>query len=193
MNVTFDDKTHTYTIDGIEVPSVTQVISAVLGKQFSGEDAEYNMSRGRAVHEAARIFAEGDDVEVAPEICGFVEALRKFWKELSPQPLAIERVVANPQLMYAGTLDLCAIVGGKRVVVDYKTGGMDEQRAMLQLGGYGLAYPAAKHGCAVNLRGDGEYRMTKIEPLEKYKREFAAMRTVYAVRERMGLNKQEKK
>jgi hypothetical protein len=52
---------------------------------------------------------------------GYIVALTKWLLRTSPEPLAIEQLVAHPEDGYAGRLDLRAMVGGRLITYDAKT------------------------------------------------------------------------
>lgn len=183
----FDEENHTYKHFGKIVPGVTQIIGELLPMQFKCDD--WYMTRGRAVHQCAAYIAKGIDFHYNHQIAGQVAAIRKFFAEVNPQILNIEERVYSIKQRYAGTYDLSAIIGKKHCLVDYKSS-IDIERIGLQLGGYSAAMPepCADYGIGVQLKEDGNYSMTQMINLKNYRREFLALRSVYAIRERLNLN-----
>lgn len=79
---------------------------------------------------------------ISDEDAAYADAFMEFWADHQPEPLWVEATVANPDVGYAGTGDLFARIGGRTVVLDYKTRGRppkkknqpvlyDENRAQL--------------------------------------------------------------
>ena len=190
--IKFDSKKHQYTIDNVVYPSVTQIINSIL-PPFQVD--EWYMNRGVAVHMAAAMIGQGIDFDYDERIEGQVRAIRKFFKEVKPGMLGMfEVLVYSPIYRFSGTLDLIANIGGKRCLVDYK-GTMEIERLGLQLAGYSIALEhcldwKVKYGVGVEIKETGKYKMSPPIKLAKYEREFLALRAVYAIRNRMGYNKQ---
>ena len=184
----FDPATHLYAIDGRPVPSDTQVVRALLPGWCA---AEWYLERGRAVHACCALIAQGREFESDPQIAGQVAACRKFFAEVRPVELSVERQVYHAALGYAGTYDLYCLIGDKAVLVDYKSG-HDTERTRIQLGGYALAMdpcPVA-YGYEVVLGEDGRYSMSERLDLKAGRREFAALLSAWKIRERFGANPQ---
>jgi len=189
MNLQFDETTHTYFWDGKKIPSVTQIINELLPIQYKPDD--WYLQRGQAVHRAAVFIAREIDFEYDERIAGQVAAIRKFFKEVRPEILEIEKTVYSKIYRYAGRLDLYVKIGTKFCLVDYKSS-ISIERIGLQLAGYSLAMlPVVINGVGIAIKEDGTYSMTKPINLKKYQREFLALRATYGVRERLGLNKKE--
>ena len=105
----FFDDTHTYTVDGEEFPSVSE-ISRFASREIYGEVNQYNLdnaaSRGSAVHKATEILDKYGKVECDEDIVPYVQAYVKFRKDFGIGEYAhIEKALANEELKYAGTLD----------------------------------------------------------------------------------------
>lgn len=183
----FDPGKHEYFLDGKRIPSVTQIINSIL-PPFQVDD--WYLQRGTAVHACAAYIARGKDFDYDERIAGQVEALRKFFKEVKPEVLAVEQLLCSKAYRFAGTLDLYAVVSGKYVLIDYK-GTCDLERGSLQLAAYSLMMsPVVTTGILIEINADGKYKMTKPIKIRPYTNKFLALRSVYGIRERMGYNKQ---
>ena len=183
---TFDQATHTYTINGRKVPSVTQVLNDLLP---CWKASEWYLQRGTAVHACAALIATGQDFEHDPAIDGQVWALRKFFAEVKPVVLSVEKQVYSERYQYAGTLDLLAEINGKRVVVDFKA---SESAALpYQLAAYSIAEMTdPQKGCGVIIKEDGSYSMTKVFNLRPYQRGFLALLGAYNIRRNAGIKQE---
>jgi hypothetical protein len=105
-------------------PRAVQIVRA----ESLGADAQRDEAadRGKAIHKAFELLATtgeapklGDyPTEWHPWIKGAVRA----WMALNPEPEEVEQIVCNPQRRYAGRPDLICRIGGRRTLVDYKTG-----------------------------------------------------------------------
>ena len=57
----YDDESHTYIVDGVIVPSVTQILAVKFGNKYAGVNRstlERAASRGTAIHEAIENFCK---------------------------------------------------------------------------------------------------------------------------------------
>ena len=105
----FFDDTHTYTVDGEEFPSVSE-ISRFASREVYGEVSQYNLdnacSRGSAVHKATEILDKYGKCECEEDIAPYIQAYVQFRKDFGIKDYAhIEKALANEELKYAGTID----------------------------------------------------------------------------------------
>lgn len=79
-------------------------------------------NRGTEVHKLAEKLVKGEEVEVPPELSGYVNSYVRFLDDWKPRPVLVEATVANLRWGYAGQLDLVAdLPNGERAVMDLKT------------------------------------------------------------------------
>jgi hypothetical protein len=105
----FFDDTHTYTVDGEEYPSVSE-ISRFASREIYGEVNQFNLdnacNRGSAVHKATEILDKYGSVECAEDIENYIRAYVSFRKDFGVKDYAfIEKPLANEKDKYAGTID----------------------------------------------------------------------------------------
>ena len=121
----FYDDTHRYTVDGEEVPSVSE-ITRFLTREVYEEAPQYLLDnaakRGTAVHKATESLDKFGQIECDSDIVPYVKAYVAFRKEVNPQWEKIEWSVCNDK-RYAGTIDRYGKIGDKNVLVDFKTTG----------------------------------------------------------------------
>lgn len=182
----FDEATHTYTIDRKPVPSVTQVLSDLLP---SWQASEWHLQRGQAVHACAAMIALGQDFDFDPQIEGQVIACRKFFAEMNPAVIDVEKELYSEQYRYAGTMDMLCRLGRYTVVLDWKAS--FSASLPYQLGGYAIIANVS-HGVGVQLLEDGTYRMSEIYGLRRYKTGFLALLSAYNIRKECGVNNERK-
>jgi len=186
----FDPTTHQYFINDRPVPSNTQVIRAILGDAM-WDASEWHMQRGTAVHACAALIAQGKKFEHDPAIDGQVRACRKWFADFRPEVLEVERQLYDERYQFAGTMDMrCRMYfhpAWRDVIVDWKSA--LSEVAEIQVGGYGVMCPPAKWGLIVALQDDGKYKCGKMFKLDQRKNEFLALRSVYSIRQRLGLIK----
>lgn len=169
----FDAASHTYTMGGVRIPSVTQIISAAGLTQGAEFYTEESRARGTAVHAAAQYLAD-DDLDwdtVVDDIRAYVEAVPRFWGETGITILFTETPLAHLTLQFGGTPDVpVGIINGEPLVIDYKTGTYQPHHA-IQLAAlvelvranaenFGLrATELPKRGLIVALHADGRYKI----------------------------------
>lgn len=167
----FDEPTHTYRVDGVVIPSVTQILEAVGIIDYSHippADREWALERGRMVHLYTQYDDEGtlDDSAVDPRIRPYLEAWRAFRRDtglILDKINGVEKRVYSRSHGYAGTLDRIGILarGIKTVLVDIKTN-KAEPWVKLQLAAYAGAVgppPLQITRVCVELRDDETYRV----------------------------------
>ena len=135
---------------------------------YRQRDAAAN--RGTEVHGYAERLVKGEEVEVPPELAGYVDAYVQFLDEWSPRPVLVEATVANLRWGYAGQLDLVAdLPSGERALLDLKTSRGVYPDMAVQVGAYrhaeiylddtGAEQPMADLGITasyiVHVRADG--------------------------------------
>jgi hypothetical protein len=184
--LTFNEETHTYTLDGRPVPSVTTVLGDLL-PTWKADD--WYLERGRAVHACAAFIGRDEPFAHDEQIDGQVKAIERFYYEVDPTVLAVEQTVFSPLYQYAGTLDLLCTFNRRRTVIDFKASVTDT--VLYQLGAYALAEGRATHGMGVEIRADGTYRMGEHRELTKAKREWLALLTAYNIRRKCGVKEED--
>ena len=123
--IQFDEATHTYNIDGVEVPSVTTVCRFLSYDQKSDKPwlAQVAAERGSRVHEACAMLDYGEEPEEDPEIAGYLTAYRRFLKDYRPEWEGIEYITGDVETGLAGTVDrFGTLYDGIPCIVDIKTG-----------------------------------------------------------------------
>jgi hypothetical protein len=186
MNLSFNKDTHTYTLDGHIIPNVTSVLSDLLP---CWQANEWYLQRGKAVHACAAMIALGIEFNYDPQIEGQVKAIRKFWQEIRPQPVAIETKCASAKYGYACTPDLIAQVAGAKkenMVFEYKAS--FSVSLPYQMVAQSIAWSETnktkepRWGMGVEVHPDGNYKLSKKYDLRKYKAGWFALLGVYKIR-----------
>lgn len=187
--IQFDADTHTYTLNGRPVPSVTQINDATLGSGFQADD--YYLKRGSANHACYALIAQGQEFDCDLESAGFVKGCRLFFNEAQPQVLAVEKRVYSVRHQFAGTLDLLAVMPGMKmpVILDWK--GSLNNRLPFQLAGYAIALEEmagikTAGGIGIQITGDGLYQTSHLFDLKQERREFPSLRVTWGIKQRMG-------
>lgn len=189
---TFDPILHRYTIAGRHVPGVTSVLRDLI-PGWSASD--WYLERGRVVHACAALVARGKDFEFDPQIAGQVAALRRFFAEVKPSVLCVERQVYSERWQYAGTLDLLTQKPGTEaaMILDFKAS--LTLSVAYQCAAYALAYRLCsspiKWGCGVEIHENGLYKMGEIYDLRKYQQDWLNLLGAYNIRRKNGIKEME--
>lgn len=175
--LTFDEAMHQYSIDGVAVPSVTQLV-APLGDDFDDMDAEMELTveaasdRGVTMHAyiAHRLGGGApEDFELPSQYLPYADAVELFLSEHSINPMLVETPLAGDG--YAGTPDLVCEFDGPLAILDYKfVSAVCKSRVGAQLCGYreicefnGIY---ADRLIAVQFLQDGTYRLYPVEGVQ---------------------------
>lgn len=166
-NLVFYDDTHEYSVDGVRVPGVSEIIR-FMAREIYKDVAKWRMEeaaeRGTLVHACCETLDKTGACEVPNEISGYVAAYASFLRSHRVEWRGIEKALYHPQLLYAGTIDRYGILDDIPVVLDIKTNAQPNYALVdAQLGGYGLlanahGFTAQKHAC-LQLRKNGAYRL----------------------------------
>ena len=171
--IQFDEKTHTYTVDGVVLPSVTHICRFLAYDYKSDKPwlAEAAARRGTAVHEACALIDYGEDPEETPEIAGYLRAYRRFLKDYRPDWELIEHPMGSLELGYAGTLDRYGtLYNGEPCIVDIKTGQLHKSSLRAQLSAYRILFIrehpekySSPHIYSLKLSKDGTYEFIAVQ------------------------------
>lgn len=156
MILSYNDETHTYSVDGIVKPSVTQILGNVGVRKVGGDGKKYwspigfddrfvddsgNSSLfGKHFHAYAAMHLRGEDCDYDPAMQPWVSGFKKF---LSHNPYLLEdaelKLVEVPlyseKYEYAGTPDLFILCKKGAFLLDWKTGAF-QYSSFLQTAAY---------------------------------------------------------
>lgn len=143
MTLEYFDDIHQYLVDGICVPSITQILKSKFGGKYDGVRTStlQNASRlGTAVHEAIeRMCKEGTEAEL-PEIRNFKFLQKQYGFEvLENETPVILSYDGEP--ISAGRLDMVLQMNDQMGIADIKrTSTLDKEYVGFQLNLYRIAY-----------------------------------------------------
>ena len=161
----FDETTHTYTLGGEILPSVTQIIKETgLAGDSNWTPDPFYLIRGTLVHQATALLDRNDldEASVDPQIRGYLESYKRFLKETGFLPEVVEVPRFNPTLRYAGTPDRVGRLSGEGLVLDLKTGVSRPRWHKIQTAGYVLLSPEhPEKRAALYLGGDGTFSLVE--------------------------------
>lgn len=188
--LTFDAATHTYTMDGRKVTSVTQILNDVIQPHYGG-DAERNMARGSALHAGYEILGRGGEIaECDPDQRAYYDAWRKWVRLYGIEFIGVEQMVVSSLYQYAGTYDAKIAIRGKLYLCDYKST-IHPELAGWQMSGYAIADGSdtmPRVAVQIDPALPEGVRMVWYESkadIRKYNNEWLAILTAYRCRRRM--------
>lgn len=161
MRLIFIEEGHRYLLDGVEIPSVTQIIKPLY--DFSGISQarlDYASERGTAVHKATEL-SDMDDLDedaLDPVIVPYLDAWKKFRFEMGVEIIGMEQQLYSTTHKYAGTFDRIAVIDGDSWLLDIKATASLSPAVGVQLAGYAGLTTVKRRG-AVQLLPSGEYRL----------------------------------
>jgi hypothetical protein len=161
MNFTFDEGSHTYYLDGVKIPSVSEIISPLVDYSEVNPITLANACNyGKAVHRTIELWLKGTlDEDNLPE--GLKQPLEEFKRiqgTFSLELFAGEIKLFDKKLMFAGTLDL----SGVNQIVDIKTRKYNPITDDLQLAGYEILTDAKCDKYILELLPGKPYNLIKI-------------------------------
>lgn len=166
----FFDQGHKYTLDGEEVPSVSE-LCRFLSREVYGTVAQYTLDqaadRGIRVHKACEALDVYGQVNVTEDIAPYVTAYLKFRREHEVAWNMVERSLAHQTERYAGTIDRYGTLDGGKALVDLKsTYTVHKRMATAQLNLYRWMVEEDGHAVdklyILHLKKDG-YKLVEIE------------------------------
>lgn len=166
--IQFHEASHTYTLDGVDLPSVTHICRFLAYDYKSDKPwlAEAAAQRGTAVHEACALIDYGEEPEESAQIAGYLKAYRRFLKDYRPDWELIEHPMGTLELGYAGTLDRYGtLYDGRTCILDIKTGQLYGAALRAQLTAYQALLPPRYHCThlyALKLSADGTYQLREV-------------------------------
>ena len=179
----FDEQQHLYTLGGLVLPSVTQIMSPMSSMLYAAVPQaalDAAADRGTRAHEQVNNYVRYGVLETDEDTAPYVRAFLRFCKDYSPTWQGSEIRTYHRQMMYAGTLDLLGHIepdDGQGVdVVDLKcTAAYHSVMLATQIGAY--AHAMQSHGMRIRrlyglqLMRDGRYHFGQVD--DGYKNFFA--------------------
>ena len=178
----FDETTHTYTLDGVVIPSVTEICAPITcGKYPPVGVVQQAAARGTRVHELCALYdmdALPDEIEAG--LVGYVKAWAAFCRDYKPVWTHIEFPLygeIDPGQPFAGTLDRIGEIDGRTRVVDIKTTASLDRPAKVALCAQTCGYEwlvdlndidaLSGRGMGIQLFADGNYRVHWSDVIER--------------------------
>lgn len=180
-------------VAGSLLPMVHQdrdaAVQFLKGLPYAKRDRAANL--GTEIHAAIEVLAQGKPWPDWPlPIRPHMDQFRLFAESYRPEWLASEATVYNRTQAYAGTLDAIAVVCGRTLLIDVKTGKDVYPETALQLAAYRHAefigapdaseqpMPTVDGAAVLHLSGDA-YRFVEVETSERVFNAFLYAREVF--------------
>lgn len=142
--LTFDEGPHIYRLDGIEIPSVSEIMEPIRAAHYAGisdKTLENAANKGTAVHNAIENFLKFEIEDVSAEHYGYFAAFMDWYRYRHPELIGSEIRMYHKILRYGGTCDLLCIIDEKVWLIDFKTTyTISEMSCGVQLEGYAQAF-----------------------------------------------------
>lgn len=161
----FNEDGHVYTIDGQQIPSVTQIMRPLTQHAYASipeEALRQAAERGTAVHACTEFDDAGelDEASVDDGWRPYLEAYRKWRADVKPQIDAAELRLGCKK--FCGTIDRLCTINNEPWVIDLKTTSEIHPHTGVQLAAY-VALATSRFGKkyrrgALQLRSDGTYK-----------------------------------
>ena len=138
----YDEETHTYYVNGIERPTVTEICSPISFEKINALQKsllDIARIRGTRCHELAEEYllnnGEIDIDEIETDYIPYMQQFALWVKTYSPKVIYTEFKLFSEE--FCGTTDLICEIDGKTIIVDYKfTSTADKKSLSVQLEGY---------------------------------------------------------
>lgn len=197
MTFTFNEADHSYTLDGVRLPSVTELIHPLTERFYMGIPAgvlETARQRGKDVHTACQLDDENDldESTLEPEIGGYLEGWRKFRSDTGAIIVLNEKPIYHRTMRYAGTPDRVVGIKDETWLLDVKATADVLPVVHVQLCGYARMLSESgmhiHHRAALHLRPDGTYRLieTPHDEIHVHDSAFMGLLAAHRWRERYG-------
>ncbi len=194
--ITFDKEAHKYYYCGVEMPSVSEILTMAgyKGKPDAIPEAVWKRaaSFGTAVHETTQYDDLGtlDEVALDDKLRAHLADWRIIKKRVGIEKFeAVEVIAYSLTEWFCGTVDRVYFDGKKRIIMDIKTGRKAKGDPLQIAGAYKMGYEEmtglkVDECWGVYLRGDGKPKIEVYDPA-KYALEW--YRALVKYREGMNL------
>lgn len=151
----YDDDSHIYLVDGVIVPSVTQLLKSKFGNKYDLVNPavlERAAIRGTAIHEAIEKYCKTGESDGSREVHNFNFLRTRYNFEVLANEVPI--VISDKEPIAAGRLDLVLSINGHKAIADIKTTAvLDKEYLYYQLNLYRVGYMQSYGGEIEGLYG----------------------------------------
>lgn len=141
--IEYIDETHTYLVDGIILPSITQILKVKFGNKYDGiskETLNRASIKGTEVHEAIETLCKTGEIVDLKEVKNFMFLQKQYKFEVLDNEVPVILFKDNKPIA-CGRLDLVLNIDNKIGLADIKrTSTLDKEYLAYQLNLYRIAY-----------------------------------------------------
>ena len=189
----FFDSTHTYTLNGEEIPSVSEISRFASREVYNDNIDKFVLDnardRGKSVHAATEELDTKGTCDIINEYINYINAYISFRKDYNiSKYVYIEKAFASEKMSFAGTLDRAIVIDehfaevvrkqckvdisdkiGQLAILDFKTSSaVQKALAQIQLPAYSILVEENtkyKVGALfiLHLKKDGKYKLHYFE------------------------------
>ena len=138
------DSEHLYLVDGITVPSITQMLGRKFNKRFEGIDKavlKRAADEGTKVHEAIEAYCKNGTESDLPEVRNFRWLRNQYKFEVIDNEVPVILFWHDGTPISAGRLDMVIRMDGQNGLADIKrTSSLDKEYLAYQINLYRIAY-----------------------------------------------------
>ena len=149
----YDDDSHIYIVDGVIVPSITQILATKFGGKYDGVNRatlQRAAERGTAVHEAIEAYCKTGADDGSKEVRNFKFLQSHYGFEVCSNELPV-LIFNNHTLVAAGRLDMVMMTSAEIAIADIKTTAtLDKEYLAYQLNLYRIGYMQSYYGIYIN-------------------------------------------
>ena len=166
MEIEYVDKSHTYLLDGVEIPSVSTLCRYALGDPYPNVP-RHILDRASAYGTKVHEYIEKEPLYISEEYREALETWHAIRDEHGIEILSTEEIVFTED--YAGRYDMIANVDGVRSLIDVKTNAvLPEKHLRFQMALYRYAMKEDDLPCWVLwLPKKGKGGLYRVEPYPK--------------------------
>lgn len=193
--LSFDETTHIYRLDGVEIPSVSKLMEPLSQHEYGAINPavlEAAAHRGTAVHNAIENYMKFGLLDISEDYQGYIDGFLAWWDLHHPEVIGSEVRTYHPLMRYGGTVDLIAKIDGDITLIDFKTTSrLVTKNCRVQLEAYSQALRV--HGIDIqkkrilHLEKDGKWSEPEfqVKDIEAWK-VFGALKCVYDYLQKEG-------
>ena len=137
------DDIHQYIVDGICVPSITQMLKFKFGNKYASVDAttlQRASEKGTEVHETIERYCKTGEMSELPELRNFLFLQRQYLFKVRENEVPVI-LFSDDVPICAGRLDMVIEINGLTGLADIKrTSALDKEYLGFQLNLYRIAY-----------------------------------------------------
>ena len=163
--LTFDEASHIYRLNGDVIPSVSKLMEPLKDQCYGGiskRTLENAANKGSSVHNSIENWIKFGIDDIPSEHRGYFNGFMEWWKQYKPRVFGSEVRIYHKLMRYGGTIDLLCEIGGLLELIDFKTTySLLEMTCGVQLEAYSQALishgitPQRKH--ILHLKKDGKW------------------------------------